>query len=303
MPKFDLEATLQWGRFIMDNTALESNDKHQIKQHLQSYLEKLNLRYFEERLHQFPNHDEYNKLSALCRSLAKLLGKSKSEFGQGYSEIKLIENRFPKLKISRFLYDILDRFEKLPASPRTTIWNARKACETIDPKRGELLSQVYGVLSSQEWRPSFDVHPWAEWLDVLWSLKLGTEVAILGATQKSLLQRSALGAVYRDHKNVMAYFVFMDLIRQQHLWMRLYERTTRPTITYFTGLQRPGDMQRLLKVVHGDVMSPEAVKAMTSQGKRRERSRRYYRASASRRWRSDKLTRLCSAKLTHPVTA
>jgi hypothetical protein len=223
----------------------------------------------------FPSNAEYTKLHDLCVALASLLGKRIFEFGQYFSTIKRIENRYSKLGIVSFFDGILVKFERLEVPPRTAIYNALQDGRMDEAKR-RVLQDVYDMLGSEEWRPSFEFHPWGDWLDVVQGLNPGICYEFCGDGRAFKGEQSLFAEARRSHKGVFAYLMFMDLIRQQNLWMRRFAKTTKPTIAWIYSLQRPGDLERLRHVVHGDTANTEKLRVYAAKDKNRQRRKRHY---------------------------
>jgi hypothetical protein len=270
----DVADPIEWARLVCDRTILKSKDRHKLRQALENYLTALSQRYVANPAPVFPSEQEFQKLHDLCLALASLVGKQDFKSTQYFlSAIKRIDNRFSKLGVATFFDGILGKFLKLDVPPRTIIYDAIQACGSTGADKAGVLRQIYDVLGSEEWRPSLESRPWETWLEVIQPLRLGTVAALTGPRGDVGPQKLAVEKAFRNNQRVFAYFVFMDLIRQQHLWMRRLDRATKPTVKWLFLLQRPEDIAKLQKVVHGNFWTRKQFAAE----KNRQRRIRSYR--------------------------
>lgn len=267
----DLADKLEWARYVRDRSALASNDKRTIKRALEDYLAALTARYIVNPALVFPSNEEHSLLHDMCLALAQLAGKTKFEFGQYSSAIKRVENRYSKLAIFGFFDGLLSKFDKLEVPPRTVIFNALSSAGSDDVTL-RTLQGIYGVLGSEDWRPSISSHPWGEWLDAIHKFQSLVDPVCLQLTR---LFEANQGTGHGS-KLLQGYFVFMDLIRRQLLWDRKYGRSIRPTVTWIYSLQRPGDIERLRRIVHGTAPTPEQMRVSIGVSKNQVRRNRHY---------------------------
>ena len=263
---------------IKDTAVLKSGDKAQLKEELEWYLSQLNARYVANPELVFPSNDEWNRLSDLCSSLAGLVGKTKSGFGELLSAINRIENRYSKLSVSLFVEDILRKFGKLPVPPRTWVYNMLQTCR---PEEQPRLEAIYNLLGSPEWRHPLESKPWDNWLEVVALENLPSVDAVLKWRNALPAKSVENGIDDGEFNRALGHLAFMDLLRQQHLWMLKYDRKLEATVAWIFGLNNPGYFEQLRRVVHGSAIPPSNVKTVLNVLQNRSRRKRSYHATKS----------------------
>jgi len=270
--EIDFNDPTVWANMVADKTAITSNSKETLNKAIYIFLAGLHKRYLDNTSPVFPSQQEYTKLLDLCMALAQLLGVKKlKSLDSLLIAINRIQNRYSKIKLLPFIDGILAKLLKLEVPPKTTIFNAIQKCGEQDGETKAALQQIFGVLESTAFQHRLDSHPWEKWLDVIRPLNFGP------AHTRTQQEKEEFDKAFQDHKRVFAYFAFMDLIRQQSLWMRLYSAVIRPSVRWIGYvLMREGDIANLRKIVHG-TDGPERVLEFFRLEANRRRSRKSYR--------------------------
>ncbi len=260
---------------------VRTEEKKAIARALEEFTNSLAEKYLQRLELDFPSQSEFEKLHDLCIRLAQCHGKKRFGFGQWRRAIKLVENRYSKIRVAEFLDKLVVKLARLPVPPRTAIYNAIEKSPSAEGDRRKALQEVYDIVGSSEWRPSIEAHPWDNWLDIIQSLGLETRdsLEISDPHLRSLFHRVA--EMPRVNKRLFAYFAFMDLIRQQQLWRNKFHERTKPTILWIYSLQDDAYDAELRKIVQGDAYTPMQVRAALVRIAARERKRKYDKKHSS----------------------
>jgi hypothetical protein len=265
----DLESLLKWARFVDDSKILKSDDRKKLKAYLEKLLQGLNQRYISRTAQAFPSNFELSRLSLVVTALAKKLGIKKSGFGDLFSAMKRIENRWNKMLLIAFADDLRNRLLRLPLSPLSVVYQASKT----NANHKGTLDEITKFLSSKNDSDTANI-PWGKWSDVVQSLKFPTST-LLSAAELNLLRAESSKSTTAN-KQTLAYLVFMNLKRQQLEWNNKYREQTKASMQWILNLQRPDDYQKLTQVFWGDALSPgEMRKAMAKLANRERRNRSY----------------------------
>ena len=271
MENDDVQDALDWGRIVADKTVLGSTDRGAIKGALESYLGGLTQRYLSNRSPRFPSNQELQKLHDLCIALAQLLGTKKNEFGQYYSAIKRIQNRYSKIGVAEFFDALLQKILKLDVPPRTTIHNALHSGTVVEAKRIEVLKEVFEMLGSEDWLLTLDTKPWEAWLQTIVSLKLAAALKLEAFTKCTAKLES------KQERHLLAFGAFVELMRRQCLWKLKYEKMTEPARIWIFNLQRSEDLKKMKNIFHGNTPESEQVTDLITKDKNRQRRKQSYR--------------------------
>lgn len=275
----DFERTLQWARFVDDPKILKYDDREQLKEYLENLLHGLDGRYITNKDQQFPSSFELKRLTKVVTLLARVLGVRKSGFGDLFSSMKRIENRWSKMQLVAFADGLLKKLCNVPASPRAIVYEAIEKLGKSDHARKELLNQVYSFLDSTITAVKFN-EPWEKWYASVQKLEFPSSFMSSCGTSNGL--RESFITASGNHGRLLAFLFFMDLRRMQVEWNIKYAKLTQASLKWIYLLQRPDDFRRLKQVYYGAALPPDIIKKGLNTLANRKRRRRSYHKTKRR---------------------
>src|ERR1043165_3524092 len=293
-----LANTLKWAQFLSDPRILESNNRTQLKAYLDKLLEGISKRYASPTSDKFPGNLEVVRLIQTVTALAKLLGVKKADFGDLFSAMKRIENRWNKMPLIAFADALVDKLLRLPLCPLSVVYQA----VIRGAPHKETLAEIRNFLSGKH-EADFAATPWDKWFLAIRKLTFPT-ASLLWSDETDMLRVEFLNG-NSAQKRLLAYLALMDLKRQQLEWDNRYGKQIQPTLQWLYLLQRREDYQKLQQVFGGNAFSPDQVRKILAGYDNRERRNRSYKKSRTivrRVRRTSRPQRISSAKLSKSAT-
>ena len=259
-----LASQLKWAdELVGDRRILKTKDRGELKKHLEDLLEGLNARYIKGKPSAFPTNGELAKLTEVIFALAKLLGVRKSGFGDLFSAIGRIQNRFSKLSLLAFADQLRDRLCQIPTSPASVVHQAKGENATDKGTLEAIKKFLTGI-------PTDDAKtPWLAWYQAAQKLKFPTSAIKVSGTEK----RSK--PIKAEEQKQLAYLWMMDLRRQQLEWNTGYGKFIGASLQWIYLLQRPKDFEMLAKVFYGDAALPAKMAPALKLSGNAKRQRKY----------------------------
>jgi hypothetical protein len=271
------------------------HDPRTMRGHLATYLDSLRERFLGPKDLLFPPMPCWFTLLALVRAAAISLRYKRKILTSYRNAIRFIEGHWPKIGISIFLDDIVDKMTHLPRHPQALIvyqiekdlpgeqvaaWHLERglcqlqlkpsAKECQDPEVS-MLAELFNLLGTDDNPPTLPAERWAQYYELLQPLITRSFAALI----EGLRGKAVPGVdhvVLRDQmKRQWGFIVVSELRREQRSWERRFsdkrEHTSKQTpleCILDTGLglslmATPACETRLRKVIYPWDMTPTVV--------------------------------------------